>query len=51
MKQEAYSPEEIKRRFAAILRGAMHKPAPHKDVPKKRGRKAKPRPSRKETSE
>jgi hypothetical protein len=36
----AYSDSETKARFAAILRGAMHKPTPHKDVPHKRKKKA-----------
>jgi hypothetical protein len=36
-KREAYTRKETDERFNAILRGAMHKPTPHKDVPKKRG--------------
>jgi hypothetical protein len=37
-KTEQFSPKETKQRFNAILRGAMHKPTPHKDVPKKNGK-------------
>ena len=36
---ETYSPIETRKRFDAILRGAVHKPTPHKDIPKKRKRK------------
>jgi hypothetical protein len=43
---ETYPEKETRARFDAILRGAMHKPEPHKDVPKKRkGKVAKPSPS------
>jgi hypothetical protein len=42
----AFSPDETRKRFSAILRGAMHKPTPLKDIPKKRkGKAAKPSPS------
>jgi hypothetical protein len=34
---ETYSAVETASRFDKILRGAMHKPTPHKDVPKKNG--------------
>jgi hypothetical protein len=43
---EEYSSSETKQRFDKILRGAMHKPTPLKDIPKKRKeRTAKSRPS------
>lgn len=45
-KQDDFSPGETKKRFEAILHGAMHKPTPLKDIPKKKKRKAaKPSPS------
>ena len=45
-KDAKYSAEEIKQRFDAILHGAMHKPTPLKDIPKKKkGKAAKPSPS------
>ena len=49
---QSYSAAETKERFEAILRGAMHKPTPLKDIPKKRERPAKSRPPKsKATSE
>lgn len=36
VKREEYSPEETHARFDAILKGAMHKPTPLKDIPKTR---------------
>jgi hypothetical protein len=33
---DTYSPAETRKRFDAILRGAMHKPTKLKDIPKKR---------------
>ena len=42
---KTYSAKETSDRFAKILRGAMHKPTPLKDIPKKRKeRPAKSRP-------
>ena len=35
-----YGKDETKIRFDKILRGAMHKPTPLKDIPRKRKRKA-----------
>jgi hypothetical protein len=34
---DQYSPKETEQRLRAILRGAMHKPTPLKNIPKKRG--------------
>jgi hypothetical protein len=34
--EEQYSAKETAQRFNSILRGAMHKPTPLKDIPKKR---------------
>jgi hypothetical protein len=39
---DSYSADETKQRFDAILRGAMHKPTQHKDVPKKKRKAVKP---------
>jgi hypothetical protein len=44
MKSDQYSEKETKRRFDAIMRGAMHKPTQLADIPRKRKRKA-PKPS------
>jgi hypothetical protein len=38
-KVDTFNKAETKARFDAILRGAMHKPTPHKDVPQKKKRK------------
>ena len=35
-KQDEYSPAETRRRFDAIMRGAMNKPTKLKDIPKTR---------------
>lgn len=43
---ETYTAAETKYRFDAIMRGAMHKPTPLKDIPKTRkGKTVKPSPS------
>ena len=39
MKPTVYSEDETKERFNKILRGAMHKPTLHKDIPRKEKRK------------
>jgi hypothetical protein len=35
-KKEEYSEEETRARFDALMKGAMHKPTPLKDIPKSR---------------
>jgi hypothetical protein len=45
MSKDRFSKDETAQRFAAILRGAMHKPTKLKDIPKKREKRpAKSRP-------
>ena len=50
MKDDQYSKKETDARFQALLKGAMHKPTPLKDIPKTRAPKSKSPKTRKATS-